>query len=81
MEKSIFCASPAVRQAGSLPEKLARQREARSLESKREEAWRTYDKAARDIDNQKDAVLDDIGRRLELDAAEVRLFSLRWKIV
>jgi superfamily II DNA or RNA helicase len=80
LDAALKDAKKAARQAGSLPEKLARQREARSLESKREEAWRTYDKAARDIDSQKDAVLDDIGRRLEQEVAEVGLFSLRWTI-
>jgi superfamily II DNA or RNA helicase len=68
------------RQAGSLPEKLARQRDARSLEVKREEAWRAYDKASREVDNQKDELLDDIGHRLDQKVADTALFSLKWSV-
>ena len=35
-----------IRQVGGLPEKLALQRKARVLETKRDEAWRAYDEAA-----------------------------------
>jgi hypothetical protein len=39
------------------PEKSERQRAARTLEAKREEAWRAYDEASRDIDDMDPAVL------------------------
>lgn len=38
--------------AGTLPEKLERQRSVRTLETKRDEAWRAFDQASRDIDRQ-----------------------------
>ena len=55
----------AARLAPNLPEKLERQKELRKLETKRDEAWRSYDQASREIDRQKDALLDDVSRRLE----------------
>jgi len=81
IDMALKDAKKAARQAGSLPEKLARQREARSLETKRDEAWRTYDRASRDVDNQKDALLDDISHRLEQRICDLQLFSLRWRVV
>ena len=64
--------------APTLPEKLERQRAARKLEEKREEAWRAYDAASRDIDRQKDELLDEIGQRLEQRVEQTPLFTMRW---
>lgn len=66
--------------ASMLPEKLKRQRAARTLEGKREEAWRAYDEASREIERQKDALLDEISRRLEQRIEQEALFALRWRM-
>jgi hypothetical protein len=64
--------------APTLPEKLERQRAVRVLEGKRDEAWRAYDQASREIDRQKDELLDEIKRRLEQSVEHELLFALRW---
>ncbi|WP_290482001.1 SNF2-related protein [Hyphomonas sp. UBA3201] len=69
-----------VRQTGNLPDKLALQKKARGLEQKREEAWRTYDDAAKDIEKQKDAFLDEVEGRMSQDVSEHHLFTIRWTI-
>lgn len=74
-------AKKAARLAPTLPEKLERQRATRTLETKRDEAWRDYDQASREIDRQKDALLDEISRRLEQRIEQEPLFTLRWKLV
>ena len=61
-------------------EKLERQREARTLETKRDEAWRAFDQAGREVDKQKDELLDEIGRRLEQRFEQETLFALRWSL-
>lgn len=50
------------------------------LEGKRDDAWRAFDAASRDIDRQKDALLDEIGRRLEQKLERVPLFTVRWRL-
>lgn len=80
-DEALKEAKKAARLAPTLPEKLERQRAARTLESKREEAWRDYDQASREIDRQKDALLDEIGRRLEQRVEQAHLFTLRWRLV
>ena len=60
--------------------KLERQRAARKLEEKREEAWRVYDEASRDNDRQKDELLDEICRRLEQSVDQNPLLALRWRL-
>lgn len=67
--------------APTMPEKLERQRAVRTLETKRDEAWRAYDQAHGDIDRQKDALLDDITQRLEESIEHKHLFTIRWQIV
>lgn len=73
-------ARKAARQAPTLPEKLERQREIRTLEGRRDEAWRAFDAASREVDRQKDAVLDEISRRLTQTTEYENLFFLRWTL-
>ncbi len=81
MDQQIKETRKAARMAPNLPEKLERQRELRKLETKRDEAWRSYDAASREIDRQKDGLLDEISQRLEQKMEQQMLFTLRWHIV
>ncbi len=81
LDDALRAAKKEARFAPTLPEKLERQREARNLEGKRNEAWRAFDDAAREIDKQKDALLDEIGKRLEQDVNRETLFALHWRLV
>ncbi len=80
LDEALKEAKKAARLAPTLPDKLLRQREVRALEAKREEAWRAYDQASRDIDRQKDALLDEISHRLVQRIDQQELFTLRWRI-
>jgi hypothetical protein len=81
LDQALKEAKKAARTAPTLPEKLERQKQARTLETKRDEAWRAYDQASREVDRQKDALLDEISRRLEQKLEQEPLFSLRWRLV
>jgi hypothetical protein len=47
-------------------------------EAQRDEAWHSYDEASREIDRQKDALLDEISCRLHQQTEQELLFTLRW---
>jgi superfamily II DNA or RNA helicase len=79
-DQAIKDTKKAARLAPNLPEKLELQRRLRTLEGKRDEAWRAYDAASRDIDRQKDSLLDEISRRLNQNATCETLFTLRWRL-
>jgi hypothetical protein len=81
LDETIKETKKAARLAPNLPEKLERQRTVRQLESKRMEAWKTFDEASREIERQKDALLDEISRRLEQRIEQESLFTLRWSVV
>lgn len=68
------------RTARNLPEKLAMQKKIRSLDKKRDQAWKEYDEAARDIERQKDTLIDRVEQRLEQELHEETLFTIRWKL-
>jgi hypothetical protein len=80
LDDQLKIARKAARQAPTLPEKLERQREIRTLEGRRDEAWRAFDAASRDVDRQKEAVLDEISRRLTQTTEYETLFILRWTL-
>ncbi len=69
-EDALKGARRAARTAPTLPEKLELQREIRRLEAKRDDAWRDFDRSGRDLDSKKEALLDDISRRLEQTAEQ-----------
>jgi superfamily II DNA or RNA helicase len=79
-EDALKAAKRAARTAQTLPEKLALQREVHKHETKRDEAWREYDRAGREIDARKDTLLDDVARRLGQRADERELFTIRWNL-
>jgi hypothetical protein len=81
IDDQLKAAKKAARLAPTLPDKLERQRETRTLEGKRNEAWRVFDQASREIDTQKDALLDDIGKRLEQKLEQQQIFTLRWQLI
>ncbi|MHB8834934.1 MAG: hypothetical protein ACYC9Y_04420 [Candidatus Methylomirabilia bacterium] len=80
-DENLKVAKKAASHAPTLPEKLERQREARVLEAKRDEAWREFDLASREIDRRKDSLLDEVGRRLEQKTEQQPLFAVRWRLV
>jgi superfamily II DNA or RNA helicase len=80
LDESIKASKKEARQAPSLPEKLALEKNRRQLEGKRDEAWRAYDEAARAVDDKKDALLDDIAARLKQSESLQELFTIRWHL-
>lgn len=81
LDHAIKDAKKAARSSATLPEKLELQRKARRLEEQREGSWREYDSAARDIERQKDRLLDDTAKRLESRAERQQLFIVRWSLI
>ncbi len=68
------------RTAPNLPTKLEFQRQLRQLESKRDEVWRSYDQASRDVEKKKDSLLDHISQRLHQKTERDELFLIRWEL-
>ncbi len=80
LDEAIKETKKSARLAPNLPQKIEFQRKLRNLETKRDEAWRAYDVASRDVDNQKDGLLDEISKRLEQKSYCTELFTIRWKV-
>lgn len=80
IDEALREAKKAARSAPTLPDKLERQRTVRTLDDKRDEAWKKYDAARLEVDRQKDGLLDDIGGRLEQKVSDQTLFTIRWSI-
>jgi ERCC4-related helicase len=68
------------RLAGNLPEKLKLEREKRQLDSKRDEAWKEYEQAAKNVEGRKDVLMDEVEKRLKQQVSEQSLFTIRWQI-
>ncbi|MBZ9917109.1 DEAD/DEAH box helicase family protein [Mesorhizobium sp. BR1-1-7] len=81
LDEQIKALKKEVRQTGNMPEKLALQRKARTLEAQRGEAWRAYDAAAKDIEVQKDGLLAQVEERLSQAVSDEELFAIRFQIL
>ncbi len=69
------------RLAPNLPEKLKLEKERKKLEGERDQAWRDYDGAAKDIERNKDELIDNIEKRLSQNVTEDNLFTIEWKLI
>lgn len=81
LDEEIKAAQKQARLAPSLPDKLKFQRTRRDLETKRDAAWRDFDRAAKEVEARKDRLMDEIEKKLQQQLAEQPLFTVRWKIV
>ena len=81
LDEQIKALKKEIRQIGNLPDKLVRQKKIRPLEKKRDEAWRAYDAAAKEIEVQKDNLLDQVEARLGQQVSEETLFTVRFSIL
>ena len=70
----------AARSAPTLPEKLERQRDVKKLEVRRDEAWREYDRASRELERRKEELLDEVQRRMLTYVDRNQLFTVRWRL-
>jgi ERCC4-related helicase len=80
LDEEIRALKKQARLAPNLPEKLKLEKERKTLETKRDEAWKEYDGAAKEIDQTKDKLLDQIEKKLEQNIDEDTLFLIRWKL-
>lgn len=60
--------------APNLPEKLGIQKKIRNLDKKRDEA-------SREVEQQKDRLIDEVEARLEQEIEEELLFTIRWRLI
>jgi superfamily II DNA or RNA helicase len=81
LDEALKLGRKTARTAPNLPEKLERQREVRKLEGRRDDAWRAFDLASRELDKQKDTLLDQIAKRLEQRVEKETLFTIRWCLI
>jgi ERCC4-related helicase len=80
LEDRIKAVKKEARLAPNFPEKLTLEREKRQLESKRDEAWKAYEQAAKDIEARKDNLMDEIEKRMNQALSEETLFTIRWQV-
>jgi ERCC4-related helicase len=69
------------RTAPNLPEKLKLEKERKKLENERDTAWREYDGAAKEIEINKDRLIEQVEKGLKQNISEQVLFTIRWKLL
>jgi ERCC4-related helicase len=80
LEDQIKATKREARLAANLPLKLKLERERRGLETKRDEAWKQYEAASREVEKRKDSLIDEVEKKLQQSITERRLFTIRWRI-
>ena len=80
LEDAIKIIKREARTAPNLPLKLKFEREKRNIETNRDEAWKEYEEAARDIEKRKDSLIDEVEKKLSQHLSQKNLFTIRWRI-
>ncbi len=81
LDEAIKEIRKAARLAPNLPDKLEKQQALRKMETRRNEAWHNFDLASKELEKQKDDLLDDISKRLEQNTESNTLFVIHWKLL
>lgn len=81
IEEQIKAIKKQSRLAPNLPEKLKLEKERRTLEARRDELWRKYEQASKEIEQRKDSLIDEVEKRMEQQVLEEELFTIRWHLV
>lgn len=61
--------------------KLKLEKERKRLETERDEAWKDYDGAAKEIERSKDKLIDTIESRLAQNVKTSELFIVKWELL
>ena len=69
------------RTAPNLPEKLKLEKERKRLEAERDTAWREYDGAAKEIEINKDKLIEQVEKGLQQHISEEILFTIKWELI
>ncbi len=69
------------RGASNLPEKLEIEKKRRATEKKLNEAEQAFFASSKQIEQQKDSLIDELGKRLEQKTELINLFKVKWKII
>ncbi len=69
------------RLAPNLPDKLKLEKERKKLEAERDTAWKEYDGAAKEIEQNKDQLIDKVEKRLKQNLKDEQLFNFKWSLI
>ena len=80
MDDEIAALKRQARQAGTLPDKLALQRQVSGRETARDDADFEFRAAVRAVQRAKDDLLDTVDQRLRQRTSAEPLFAIRWRL-
>jgi superfamily II DNA/RNA helicase len=81
LDQQIKVLKKEARSGINLPEKLKTQKKIRDLETKYNIAWKEYDEATKNIEKQKDKLLENVEKQLKQKTDKETIFTIKWKIV
>ena len=79
-EEAYKRAKKAAREAGTMPERLRLETEARKLDQKKDDALKDFEISSREVRDQKNKLLDELGERVQQRLTSTLLFTIRWSL-
>jgi superfamily II DNA or RNA helicase len=79
-EEAYKRAKKAAREAGTMPERLRLETEARKLDLKKDDALKEFEVSSREVRDQKNKLLDELGDRVQQRLTSTLLFTIRWSL-
>lgn len=79
-EESYRRAKKAAREAGTMPERLRLETEARKLDQKKDDALKEFEVSSREVRDQKNKLLDELDARVTQTLTSTVLFTIRWSL-
>jgi hypothetical protein len=63
-----------------MPERLRLETEARKLDQKKDDALKDFEVSSREVRDQKNKLLDELGERVQQRLTSTPLFTIRWSL-
>lgn len=80
LDEEIKSLKKQARQLASTAEKIEAKKNLRKLERKRDDELSKYHEAKKQIEQEEDALLDEVSEKLEISPHQETLFSIRWTL-
>jgi superfamily II DNA/RNA helicase len=69
-----------IRENSNLQEKLKKQRSINELDKKRDNEWRKFDDEIKEINKEKDKLIDKVESRMKQEIRTEKIFKIKWRV-
>ena len=80
LEEEIKELKKEIKQSSNLPEKIKLQKTMQALDKKHDDLWKEYEAAKKNIESNKDSLIEKVEKKMDKKIVEENVFEIRWAV-